>query len=569
MADQLPNMPQHSKTSTIVPTSPGGGAAGGRKMTSELELPTQALKREKEAKDAETLRGTMAVQIVDQSNMTEFEKKKEYYRAIVASFLNQQKFDVWIGVIIILNSLTIGWETQLNVEDENTDAFTVIENMFLFIYVVELSARFFAFGVMKSLKSSGWIVFDTFLVVVGVVSQWVLPIIFADTPSALEPLMVLRVLRLLRLARAVRLIITFKTLWMLVRGLLTSADTIMFTFILIAGTVYLFAVLGVELITKNRQHYIHGDDGTYAPAGTYKQLMDEDFDSLFSVMLTLLSFVTLDSINRIYAPMIKFQPAYFFYFVPFILAVSIAMMNLVTAVLVENALESSKNDKEVNAVYAKKKLEQMMPQIKAIFVLLDRDGSGEISKEELLEGLETNPEIEVELQHFLGNESPVQLFDTLDVDGDNSVGIDEFCDLMRERVTSEAPIELTKVLKIAKQTKNDVQKMLTSHRMQLASGGLSGGSRTRSKSLLPPAAASGPAPGDVEDSAETPSLSRAQSRDGGAVSTVSVGGGDAARVLHGQMDALNGRMDTVEGKLNRMTDVLDKIHAALELDLSR
>merc|ERR1719454_2358265 len=67
----------------------------------------------------------------------------------------------------------------------------------------------------------------------------------------LGPIMVLRVLRLLKLARAVRLFSQFKVMWMLVRGLLSSLQTMCYTFILLFLIIYLFANLAIEMITKD------------------------------------------------------------------------------------------------------------------------------------------------------------------------------------------------------------------------------------------------------------------------------------------------------------------------------
>eukprot|EP00392_Amoebophrya_sp_AT5.2_P011714 g11799.t1 len=436
-----------------------------RQTLMEMEQRAEAQNPNNGGKNGDSLRGKIEFRASSRESlaqMSDWERQKAEYRKRLAAVLNTQRFDLCINFVILLNSVSIGWESQLQVQGKSTDAIAWTEHLFLLIYTFELGARFFAFGVRKSLRTSGWVIFDFILVSTGIISQWMLPIIFAagEKPDALEPLFVFRVLRLLRLARTVRLIATFKTLWLLVRGLMSSADTIAFTFLLMAMTTYIFAVVGMEMISKNRTVFVHADDGTHVREGAITAILDNEFGDIASLMLLLLSFTTLDSVNRVYAPLIKIEPLLFFYFIPFILIVSVAMMNLVTAVIVENALESSKNDKEMNAVYARRKLEQMMPEIKRMFMELDADGSGEISKEEMVDGLESNPEMRIDLEHFLGALDPVQLFEVLNVDGEGQVSITEFCDHLCERVTSEAPIEMTKVLKIVQQCKSMMQKVM-------------------------------------------------------------------------------------------------------------
>mmetsp|Transcript_19269 Transcript_19269/g.48198 ORF Transcript_19269/g.48198 Transcript_19269/m.48198 type:complete len:181 (+) Transcript_19269:1-543(+) len=121
-----------------------------------------------------------------------------------------------------------------------------------------------------------------------------------------------------------------------------------------------------------------------------------------------------------------------------------------------------------------------MPEIKRMFMELDADGSGEISKEEMVDGLESNPEMRIDLEHFLGALDPVQLFEVLNVDGEGQVSITEFCDHLCERVTSEAPIEMTKVLKIVQQCKSMMQKVMlnvTAIRDEMGGGSDAGNGR--------------------------------------------------------------------------------------------
>merc|ERR1719197_2267046 len=101
-------------------------------------------------------------------------------------------------------------------------------------------------------------------------------------------------------------------------------------------------------------------------------------------MLTLVQFLTLDSIGTIYAPMIMVEPSLVLYFVTFLLVCSIAMMNLVTAVIVQGSLEQAEADKEVEAAYKKQAMVKLMPTIRAAFLELDDDGSGEVTVDEVM-----------------------------------------------------------------------------------------------------------------------------------------------------------------------------------------
>ena len=66
------------------------------------------------------------------------------------------------------------------------------------------------------------------------------------------------------------------------------------------------------------------------------------FSSLGMSMITVSQFITMDNISQIYAPLIAIQPLVFIYFGALIAVISISVMNLVTASLVEASLEHAK-----------------------------------------------------------------------------------------------------------------------------------------------------------------------------------------------------------------------------------
>merc|ERR1719161_2562477 len=96
-----------------------------------------------------------------------------------------------------------------------------------------------------------------------------------------------------------RLLVQFKALWMLVRGFVSSAGTMFYTLVLLLLMLYVFACLGVEIITKNRQ--LREDD-------QLDDLVHERFPSIIVTMRTLLQFATLDTVSAIYIPFMDRSP---------------------------------------------------------------------------------------------------------------------------------------------------------------------------------------------------------------------------------------------------------------------
>merc|ERR1712061_758541 len=58
-------------------------------------------------------------------------------------------------------------------------------------------------------------------------------------------------------------------------------------------------------------------------------------------------------------------------------------MNLVTAVLVEDAIEAAKMDEAMEVAYMRKRIKVLAPEIRRVFSLLDTSNDGKISFKEL------------------------------------------------------------------------------------------------------------------------------------------------------------------------------------------
>jgi Ca2+-binding EF-hand superfamily protein len=237
------------------------------------------------------------------------------------------------------------------------------------------------------------------------------------------------------------LLAKFKVLWMLVRGLLSSAGTMTYVFILFALILYVFACMGVEIITKP---HLELSAAERAENPEYDSLVTNHWGSIELSMLTLMMFATVDSVGGIYTPMVKHRPPLIVYFVSFMLLVSICLMNLVTAVIVESSFDQSAQDKEVEKLHKAKIVERMMPHLKDMFNRLDIVGDGELT---LKEFGACDDKTREELCDLFNTDDLVELFEVLDVDGGGSVSIDEFCEEMTKLATTNLPLEQIRMLK--------------------------------------------------------------------------------------------------------------------------
>jgi voltage-gated sodium channel len=441
--DDAPPMSPAMKANT--PST--GHKIAARKRGSVAESIERA-RRQSEIESRERLKQELRLQFgLESAKVPYNHESPPGLRGAVHRVILSSRFDVLIGLVIVVNSITIGFEVTFELQQWDTTIFHRIEHIFLFIYTAELAVRFYAYGL--ACMRSGWVVFDFFLVTTGLFTTYLLePLLrlsFLDLSDnggdAVGMLLILRTFRLVRLARTVRLLVQFKVLWMLVRGLLSSAGTMIYIFILFFLVLYVFACMGVDLIAK--PHFAL-TDLERAENPEYDALVMNHFSSIHQAMLTLIMFSTFDSVGNIYIPMCNHNPALVLYFITFMLPVSICLMNLVTAVIVESSFEQANQDKEVAKAHKAQVVKKIMPKLRGMFATMDSDGNGDITLQEFGS---CDQDIRENLCEVFHTDDLVELFEVLDVDGGGSVSITEFCDEMTKLATTDFPIEQVRMLK--------------------------------------------------------------------------------------------------------------------------
>merc|ERR1712048_375487 len=140
------------------------------------------------------------------------------------------------------------------------------------------------------------------------------------------------------------------------------------------GVVYVLACLGAELVSESTTLKNHPEVGP---------IIEERFSTIPIIIMTLLQFATEDSLNVLYFPIITASPHLSLYFLLCFIVVSVLLMNLISAIVIEAALQRAHLDREARMHSMRKKLRKYKPWINKCFDALDKTGDGSLQLAEV------------------------------------------------------------------------------------------------------------------------------------------------------------------------------------------
>lgn len=349
-------------------------------------------------------------------------------------------FESMLSACIVANCITVGiWAHQLTTNQFSPHLMTVLESLehfFVAVFLVELALKWRVFGrqAFVPVDSATRSNFSDMLLVLftGLGFTWILPLcglIFGFDSSAgpFKTLTVLRTIRLARLVRVFQRVPLFREAWLLIRGLSDSSRTLFWTIIVIFLVTYVFAIIGLSTIVVQLQaeRDVRTDPRELAMLDELLELMG----GLDRLMATLVQVLTMDSFHSFTRMVLDFVWWSWIYFYCYIAIAVVVLMNLVTAIIVENAMETSRADQQHVALEKESKRKKDMSTLKKLFRAMDTDGGGTLSWDEFSASFE-NSEIN-QYWKALGfqPEDCVELFHLLD-DGDGEITTSEFLDAL-------------------------------------------------------------------------------------------------------------------------------------------
>ena len=261
----------------------------------------------------------------------------------VAELIESRAVTLGITVLILINAVTLGMETDNKITAEVSNALSWIDRAILIIFSVEILVKFYAYR-FRFFRSS-WNIFDLLIVSIA----WM------PTTGALSVLRTLRILRVLRLISVVpQMRRVISAIGHSIPGMISVISVLGLIF-------YVSAVLATRLFGANSDPN-----------------MQEWFGSISASAYTLFQIMTLESWSMgVVRPTMDLFPWAWTFFLPFIIITSFAVLNFFIGIIVDSMQTAQKLEADAamqkdEAPVTQRDLERLMIKLSEITDTLDK-----------------------------------------------------------------------------------------------------------------------------------------------------------------------------------------------------
>jgi hypothetical protein len=187
---------------------------------------------------------------------------------------------------------------------------------------------------------------------------------------------VMRIFRIVRVVRVIRVLKFFRELRLMILSILKSLKSLLWVVVVLLLTFYLFAVLFTMAVTHHmEQQDLWSDERTW--------ILASHFGTLGDAILSLFMAMSGGQDWGEYFEMVSvLHVQYRLLFLLFICFALFAVVNIVTGVFVETAMESSTTDREFIVQEELRAKEQFLESMLLVFYEMDDDESNAIGLEE-------------------------------------------------------------------------------------------------------------------------------------------------------------------------------------------
>lgn len=357
-------------------------------------------------------------------------------------FTRSRHYEWFSGLLIGCNAVFIGCECEfmasraLQFADHNLPppapgpaGFLAVQVCFTCLFFVELVLRWVAEGLYKFflVPDRWWNLLDVIVVsfsIIDVLSE--LAFLGEEQHSGgvglgtVSALRVLRICRVMKVVKIIRVMKFFRELRMMMYSIFGSMKSLIWVVLVLALTFYMFGIAFTAGVTSylelpNQEHDKQNED------------VSKYFGSLGRSMLSLMMAMSGgNDWGQYYEALDRLSWEYSVLFLGFITFSIFAVVNIVTGVFVENAMQSSYEDREIVIHEEMEQKKEYLKILQDIFIEMDKDDEGSINLDQFEHSMNDERVIAYFNALKLDVSDAKNLFYVLDVDSSDEVSIVEF-----------------------------------------------------------------------------------------------------------------------------------------------
>eukprot|EP00931_Biecheleriopsis_adriatica_P006059 TRINITY_DN10751_c0_g1_i2.p1 TRINITY_DN10751_c0_g1~~TRINITY_DN10751_c0_g1_i2.p1 ORF type:complete len:647 (-),score=102.38 TRINITY_DN10751_c0_g1_i2:30-1970(-) len=359
-------------------------------------------------------------------------------------FASSRAYEHISAFLVISNAFLIGWQTHYLAEkglelartgqaqdSTSPTEFLGLQIFYCLAFALELGIRWYAQGFFEFLRGDevAWNVLDITIVFVAVCDTFIEILVLALGALDRSPLgnlvilRVLRVFRVVRIFRMIRVMRFFKELRMMVFSILGCMKSLLWVAMTLGLMWFVFAIVFVAAALNHLEE-----------SAMYHHESNRDLIECFGTVTraTLTLFMAMSGGNdwgKYYEAISATGWVYSVLFLFYIILAVFAVVNVVTGVFVDSAIESGRTDMDMQVaeeLYVKR---DTLQSLRTLFEeLTTNDADGMLSETEFESALQNDNVTAFFRLLKLEFSQARDLFTLLDYDGSGKIDADEFVD---------------------------------------------------------------------------------------------------------------------------------------------
>lgn len=363
---------------------------------------------------------------MDQSDTAEFHEQSIQVRCV--NFVECNAFKLAAAGLIISNTCFSGYQTDVTVVSAFADQdppswFNTVDFVFCMGFTFELVVRITAYRCdFLCAEEWKWNLFDTTLVV----SQY-LEMAMGDNID-MSAIRVFRLARLVRTLRIIKVVPFFTKLRMMVCCIYNSLMSLMWSLVLLFLVMYLFSIICVQAtinVISSSEPLSLNDYGDNLSNDVLREKLWTSYRTLPRALFSMLMAITGGADwYEMAQPLMCIHWFYGFLFAGFISFVIVGVLNVLSAVFVENALQIRDRDLLIQSQIEQS--EGFVQDMAQLFNEADYNRNGSLTQAELAKYMRNERVVAYMQGYDLDVADFGAIFELMDQDGNGSVGLDEF-----------------------------------------------------------------------------------------------------------------------------------------------